>query len=248
MKLIKRFGLICLVALGLSACVNTQQMNAQAESQYSQFKHKARALGVLDTQSTTAKRVHQVFNKMKPYAERENQTGIPFQWEVAVIKDKELNAWAMPGGKMAFYTGLVDQLKLNDDEIATVMGHEMVHALHEHSKAGANRSAVTDTLFAITGAVVGDVNLGGVSGLDVLKTYAVDNVFSRSDESEADEYGLYLMAKAGYNPKAAPGLWTKMASATGGSGGFFSTHPADSDRQANMQKWLPQALAFYNAR
>ncbi|MDH2997057.1 deoxyribonuclease HsdR [Pasteurellaceae bacterium LFhippo2] len=248
MKLISKFITVALVAIGLSACVNTQQMNAQAESQYSQFKQKASQLGVLDTTSSTAKRIHQVFNKMKPYAERENKTGVPFSWEVIVIKDKELNAWAMPGGKMAFYTGLVDQLKLSDDEIATVMGHEMIHALNEHSKAGANRGAVTDTIFGITGAILGDINLGGVSGLGALKTYAVDNVFSRSDESEADEYGLYLMAKSGYNPKAAPGLWTKMASATGGSGGFFSTHPADEDRQANMQKWLPQALEYYNAR
>lgn len=89
---------------------------------------------------------------------------------------------------------------------------------------------------------------GGYSGLGILKTFGVDNPFSRSDESEADELGLYLMAKAGYNPQAAPNLWVKMANATGNSGGFFSTHPADSTRLANIQKWLPKALEYYQAR
>ncbi|QGM81598.1 M48 family metallopeptidase [Otariodibacter oris] len=248
MKLLKKVGLISFFTLILSACVTTQQMNAQAASQYNQVKQQASAQGALDTSSSTARRVRAVFNKMKPYAEQENTTGVPFQWEIMVIRSNDLNAWAMPGGKMAFYTGLVEKLNLNDDEIATVMGHEMTHALKEHSKAGANRSAVIDTAFAITQAVVGDVNVGGYSGLGMLKAYGLDRPFSRSDETEADELGLYLMAKSGYNPRAASQLWIKMGKATGGAGGFFSTHPADSDRQANLEKWLPKALEYYNAR
>ncbi|WP_301098736.1 M48 family metalloprotease, partial [Otariodibacter sp.] len=125
MKLLRKVSIISFFILILSACVTTQQMNTQASSQYNQVKQKASSQGVLDTSSTTARRVHAVFNKMKPYAERENSTGIPFQWEIMVIRSNDLNAWAMPGGKMAFYTGLVEKLNLNDDEIATVMGHEM---------------------------------------------------------------------------------------------------------------------------
>lgn len=248
MKLIKKLLLLVAVAAGLTACATTQDMNARAMSEFAQFKQKAAAQGALDTTSPTAKRILKIFQTMKPYAERENNTGVPFAWEVVVIKDPELNAWAMPGGKMAFYTGLVEKLKLSDDEIATVMGHEMVHALKEHSKSSANRGVITDIAFGVTQAVIGDVNIGGYSGLGMLKTFGLDNPFSRSDESEADELGLYLMAKAGYNPQSAPNLWVKMANATGNSGGFFSTHPSDSTRLENIQKWLPKALEYYQAR
>ena len=248
MKLLKKLVMIASFSTFLTACVNTQQMNQKAESEFSQLKGELRQAQLLDTNSNTAQRIHNVFNRMRPYADRENKTGVPFRWELIVVKENELNAWAMPGGKMAFYTGLVDRLNLNDDEIATVMGHEMIHALNEHSKSDANRNVATNILFNVTQAVVGDVNVGGYSALGLLKTYGVDNPFSRSAESEADEQGLYLMAKAGYNPKATPNLWVKMAKASGGAGGFFSTHPADEDRQANMQKWMPKALEYYNAR
>ncbi|WP_373778337.1 M48 family metallopeptidase [Glaesserella sp.] len=244
----KKFLLIVGLALGLSACVNTQDMNAKAESAYSQVKAEAAQKGWLDTTSKTARRIHKVFNTMKPYAERENTTGIPFNWEVIVLRSDDLNAWAMPGGKMGFSSGLIDRLSLSDDEIATVMGHEMVHALKEHSKISTNRSMVVDTLFGVTQAVLGDINVGGYSALGSLKTFGVDNPFSRSDESEADELGLYLMAKSGYNPQAASQLWTKMQKATGGSGGFFTTHPSDENRQENIQKWMPQAMQYYQAR
>ena len=235
----------------LSACADSASINQQAAMGYRQMISEAKAKGQLDTQSRTAQRVHKIFNKMVPYANAENHTGQPFNWQIEVIKSKELNAWAMPGGKMAFYTGLVESLNLTDDEIATVMGHEMAHALKEHGKKKANMGQFTDVL-----AGVAHVALSTQSGSDgsavvvgLTKDWALDKPYSRSAETEADEVGLLLMAKSGYNPQAAPGLWDKMQKASKGSQSVLdklsSTHPSDKDRQENLLRLMPEAMALY---
>lgn len=233
----------------LTACVTTTQINQEAANSYTQVKQQAREQNAIDTTSTTAKRVHAVFNKMKPYAERANKTGVPFQWEITVLKSDELNAWAMPGGKMAFYTGLVDKLKLSDDEIAVVMGHEMAHALQEHGKSDRTVSAVTGIV-----GVLADVAVTATTGVSTegLLSTGVDLIatkpFSRSQETEADEVGLMLMAESGYNPEAAPNVWVKMSQANGSSGlSIFSTHPSNEDRQENLARLVPKAKEIYNA-
>ena len=235
----------------LSACADSASINQQAAMGYRQMISEAKAKGQLDTQSLTAQRVHKIFNKMVPYANAENHTGQPFNWQIEVIKSKELNAWAMPGGKMAFYTGLVESLNLTDDEIATVMGHEMAHALKEHGKKKANMGQFTDVL-----AGVAHVALSTQPGSDgsavvvgLTKDWALDKPYSRSAETEADEVGLLLMAKSGYNPQAAPGLWDKMQKASKGSQSVLdklsSTHPSDKDRQENLLRLMPEAMALY---
>ena len=252
-KQIKSFAFATMAALVLNACADSATINQQAASSYAQEMGKIRSQGAVDTSSQTAKRIHRIFNKMVPYANKENQTGQPFNWQITVIKSKELNAWAMPGGKMAFYTGLVDTLRLNDDEIATVMGHEMAHALKEHGKAKANFGMATDIA-----ASLGQIALSTVIGSDasqmavgLTKDYGLDKPFSRSAETEADEVGLMLMARSGFNPQAAPGLWDKMKNASGGSKGVLdalaSTHPTDEDRQENLRRLLPEAMKLYQA-
>ena len=233
----------------LTACVTTTQINQEAANSYTQVKQQARAQNAIDTTSTTARRIHTVFNKMKPYAERANKTGVPFQWEITVLKSDELNAWAMPGGKMAFYTGLVDKLRLSDDEIAVVMGHEMAHALQEHGKSDRTVSAVTGIV-----GVLADVAVTATTGVSTegLLSTGVDLIatkpFSRSQETEADEVGLMLMAESGYNPEAAPNVWVKMSQANGSSGlSIFSTHPSNEDRQENLARLVPKAKEIYNA-
>ena len=134
MKLFTKLAAVAFFSAGLAACVNTASLNQEAAHSYAQMKQEANAQRAVDTTSATAQRIHKVFNKMKPYAEKANKTGVPFQWEIIVLKSDEMNAWAMPGGKMAFYTGLVEKLRLTDEEIAAVMGHEMAHALEEHTK------------------------------------------------------------------------------------------------------------------
>ncbi len=249
MKLLKNIGVVAVFSAMLTACVTTAQINQEAESNYAQVKQEARAKSMLDTSSTTARRIHSVFNKMKPYAERANKTGVPFQWEIVVLKSSELNAWAMPGGKMAFYTGLVDKLNLSDDEIAVVMGHEMAHALQEHGKSDRTVSTVTGIV-----GVLADVAVTATTGVSTegLLSTGVDLIatkpFSRSQETEADEVGLMLMAESGYNPEAAPNVWVKMSKANGSSGlSIFSTHPSNEDRQENLARLVPQAKEIYNA-
>ena len=235
----------------LSACADSASINQQAAMGYRQMISEAKAKGQLDTQSRTAQRVHKIFNKMVPYANAENHTGQPFNWQIEVIKSKELNAWAMPGGKMAFYTGLVESLNLTDDEIATVMGHEMAHALKEHGKKKANMGQFTDVLAGVAHVAlstqIGSDGSAVVVGLT--KDWAVDKPYSRSAETEADEVGLLLMAKSGYNPQAAPGLWDKMQKASKGSQSVLdklsSTHPSDKDRQENLLRLMPEAMALY---
>ena len=235
----------------LSACADSASINQQAAMGYRQMISEAKAKGQLDTQSRTAQRVHKIFNKMVPYANAENHTGQPFNWQIEVIKSKELNAWAMPGGKMAFYTGLVESLNLTDDEIATVMGHEMAHALKEHGKKKANMGQFTDVLAGVAHVAL-STQLGSDGSAVVVgltKDWALDKPYSRSAETEADEVGLLLMAKSGYNPQAAPGLWDKMQKASKGSQSVLdklsSTHPSDKDRQENLLRLMPEAMALY---
>ena len=235
----------------LSACADSASINQQAAMGYRQMISEAKAKGQLDTQSRTAQRVHKIFNKMVPYANAENHTGQPFNWQIEVVKSKELNAWAMPGGKMAFYTGLVESLNLTDDEIATVMGHEMAHALKEHGKKKANMGQFTDVLAGVAHVAlstqIGSDGSAVVVGLT--KDWALDKPYSRSAETEADEVGLLLMAKSSYNPQAAPGLWDKMQKASKGSQSVLdklsSTHPSDKDRQENLLRLMPEAMALY---
>lgn len=250
MMLKRKIAISVLAGFLLAGCATTAEINQQSESQYAEVLKEARAKGVLDTQSATAQRVHKVFRKMTPYADQENHTGTKFNWQIAVVKSNELNAWAMPGGKMMFYTGLVEKLQLNDDEIAVVMGHEMAHALKEHGKASRNVGIATSVIGVVvdlgTSIALGIDGMGvGSSVVDVIAT----KPYSRSNETEADEVGLILMAKSGYNPQYAPKLWQKMQ-AQGGSkvATIFSTHPSDESRQENLQRLMPEAMKYYKGK
>ena len=246
MKPLKKIALVAILSTFLTACMSTQQINAEASQGYRQMKQQnAKAI---DTSSVTAQRVHKIFNKMKPYAEQENKTGVPFQWENTVFRTNELNAWAMPGGKMGFYTGLVEKLNMNDDEIATVMGHEMAHALQEHGKSSRNVTLITGIVGQVADAAVTATTGVDTQGLLSVGTDLIANKpFSRSQETEADEVGLMLMAKSGYNPSAAPNVWVKMSQAGGSGGGIFSTHPSNADRQKNLERLIPDAMKLYKA-
>ena len=250
-KFAKTLTLVSIVGI-LTACADSASINQQAAMGYRDMINEAKSQNQIDSNSKTAQRVHKIFNKMVPYANRENQTGQAFDWQIEVIKSKELNAWAMPGGKMAFYTGLVDTLQLNDNEIAVVMGHEMAHALKEHGKAKTNFGTVSNIVGAIGGTALSIAVGTDVTDLvSLTKDFALDKPYSRSAETEADEVGLMLMARSGYNPQVAPGLWQKMAKVSGGSRGALdvlaSTHPSDQSRQENLQRLLPEAMELYKA-
>ena len=251
--------ILCITAIILAAgCesmadlagYNSQALNLKAAQSYNALLSEAQGENVLDTRSQTARRVHQVFNRMVPVANADNRTGLPFDWQMNVLRSDELNAWAMPGGKMAVYSGLVEKLQLTDDELAAVIGHEMTHALREHTKAQVGQQLLTGIGMQIGGAVLarqGNIDPNMINtGSSLLAEYGINKPFSRQHETEADIGGLMLMARAGYNPQAAISVWQKMAQAGGGSmPTFLSTHPSGADRIAVLQQYLPEAMNLY---
>jgi predicted Zn-dependent protease len=150
----------------------------------------------------------------------------------------------MPGGKIAFYTGILETLKLTDDEVAAVMGHEIAHALREHARERMGKSVATNVGASLLSQLLGVGELGNTvigGGAQLLSLQ-----FSRSDESEADLVGLELAARAGFDPRAGISLWQKMAAQNKGAPPqWLSTHPAGSTRIAEMQKNMPRVLPLY---
>ncbi len=232
------------------AGADTATLNAQATQSYNKMVTDARSKNQLDTSSSTYKRINTVFQKLRPYADQMNQTGQAFQWQLAVMKSDQVNAFVAPGGKVVFYTGIVNKLNLTDAEIAAVMGHEMVHALEEHAKSKLGAQALTDLALNIGLSAAGN-NVGqlGTAAAQLGSQIGIGLPYSRSLESRADQGGLMLMARAGYNPQAAITLWEKMNKLEGAGGSsFLSTHPSNSQRIEAMRKNLPAAQQIYNQR
>ncbi|WP_107726529.1 M48 family metallopeptidase [Neisseria weaveri] len=231
---------------------DTATLNEGAAKNYAQVVRQAKSQNTLDTTSETAKRIQRVFQHLKPHAERMNKTGVPFQWQMSVIKSDDLNAWAMPGGKMAMYTGIVNRLKLTDDEIAAIIGHEMTHALLEHSKKAVGQQVLTGLAANIGGSVLQART--GISGdminlsTGLLSEYGVNMPFSRSQETEADAGGVMLMALAGYNPQAAVSVWDKMNRVSNNNSVLSvitSTHPTNNARIEAIRRMLPSVMPVY---
>jgi predicted Zn-dependent protease len=176
-----------------------------------------------------------------------------FSWEFNLIESKDINAWCMPGGKVAVYTGILPVTK-DDAGLATVMGHEIAHAIAQHSSERASQVALAEIGGGLLGAATGGRSEGTqqivnqVYGLGAQGFVLLPN--SRRQELEADKLGLIFMAMAGYNPSTAVSFWQRMASASEGSQKppeFLSTHPADATRIAQIQKALPEAQKYYNS-
>lgn len=229
---------------------DTASLNVVATDGFNKTVAEARSKGTLDTSSSTYKRINAVFNRLKPYADQMNQTGTRFDWQLAVLKADTVNAYVAPGGKVVFYTGIVNKLKLTDAEIAAIMGHEMVHALEEHAKQKIGANALTNLALNIGLSAAGS-NVGqlGTAAAQLGSQVGIGLPYSRSLESQADQGGLMLMAKGGYDPQAAITLWQKMnAESGGGKSAFLSTHPSNSQRIEAMRKNLPAAQAVYRQR
>ena len=225
---------------------DTATLNASATQGFNQTVSEARTSKTLDTSSATYQRINTVFLNLKPYADQLNQTGTKFDWQLAVLKSNQVNAYVAPGGKVVFYTGIVDKLNLTNAEIAAVMGHEMVHALEEHSKQKIGAQALTDIALGI-GLSAAGAGEGGSAAAQLGSQIGVGLPYSRSLESRADQGGLMLMARAGYNPQAAITLWEKMNKLDGAGGSsFLSTHPSNTQRIEAMRENLPAAQVLYN--
>ena len=208
--------------------------------------------GKIDTDPLAVARVHEITSRLIAQAIKYRPETQEWEWSVKVIDDpKTVNAWCMAGGKMAIYTGLIQQIKPTDDELAQVMGHEISHAIAKHSAEKMSRALAMQMglgALAVTqrNSQYGDLALTGVQAAAVV---ALELPNSRTAESEADRIGIELAAKAGYDPRAAVTLWDKMAKLGGGDGksrtDFLSTHPAPVKRMETLAALVPQMLPYY---
>jgi len=201
-----------------------------------------------------AKRIEDVGNKIRIAAEKwlkangHSEYLANYKWEYNLIDSKDVNAWCMPGGKIVFYTGILPICK-TDAGIATVMGHEVSHALANHGQQRMSNAMIQQAVGAGVNAATANKNEGTKQAIAMVyglgTEYGVMLPFSRSNETEADKIGLTLMAIAGYNPEEAVTFWERMAANSGGGGvaTFMSTHPSNEQRIANLKKLIPEAKA-----
>lgn len=228
--------------------VSSEQLEKLAEQSYSQLQASAAKKGTLNSNPALTQRVRGIAQRIIPATAVFRQDAPGWKWEVNVINSKELNAFCMPGGKIMFYSGLIEQLELSDDEIAIVMGHEIAHALREHSREQVSQAIAADTALNIGAAVFGlkgnTVQLTGAAYQALVATK-----FSRTDETEADQIGLELSARSGYDPRTGVTLWQKMMQANKGNRPpeFLSTHPAEKNRVQEIQSLLPKVMPLYEA-
>lgn len=233
-----------------SKLVPAEGVERSAGQQYAQLLQQAAAQNALGGKDhPQVKRLRAIAQRIIPLAVAWNPRAKDWRWEVNLIRSQQINAFCMPGGKIAFYSGILEQLKLSDDEVAMVMGHEIAHALREHARERMGKSAVTQGAARLGGAVASSL-LGidprltdglarGGANLLTLK-------FSRGDESEADLVGMELAARAGYDPRAGVALWQKMSTASKGAPPqWLSTHPSSQSRIADIQKNLPKVMPLY---
>jgi predicted Zn-dependent protease len=227
--------------------VSADQVNAGAAKAYAQMMAEAKQKGVLDKDPALVARVQAITKRLIAQTPTFRDDVAKWPWEVHVISTDEVNAWCMPAGKMAIYTGLIQKLNATDDEIAAVMGHEISHALREHSREQISRQMSTQMGIGVVGALLGIGQLGqGIAGQVANVTLNLPN--SRNAEVEADRIGIELAARAGFDPNAAVTLWEKM-SKVGGSQPpkWLSTHPPHQDRINDLREYAQKVAPLYQA-
>jgi Zn-dependent protease with chaperone function len=226
--------------------VPADEIEAASAQQYSQMMAEARQQKALAPENyPQLQRLRAIAARLIPQSLRWNERAKGWRWEVNLIGSKQINAFCMPGGKIAFYTGLLDQLQLTEDEAAMVMGHEMAHALREHARARIAKEQGTGALLQLGAQLFGLGQLGDVAAN--IGTQLISLRFSREDEIEADLVGLELGARGGYVPESSVSLWEKMGKASGGNQGpaFLSTHPHGPDRLARLRENVPKVRGLY---
>jgi predicted Zn-dependent protease len=261
--LLQSSGLLCLAPVGklvhaadregvavgensvFTKLVSADTIEQSAAQQYAQMLQQAAEKNALAGKDhPQVRRLRAIGQKIIPYAQGWNPRARNWRWEINLLGSAQINAFCMPGGKIAFYSGILEKLKLTDDEVATVMGHEVAHALREHARERMGKNAATGIGANLLSSVLGLGQLG-----QTVTSYGAQLLtlqFSRSDESEADLVGMELAARAGFDPRAGVTLWQKMAAASKGAPPqWLSTHPAGSTRIADIQANLPKVLPLY---
>ncbi len=254
----RNLALAGLLALALHACAvsptgrrqfllvsEESAIVASRESYLTQINEANKAGKLVDDPDITG-RVERITSRLVAQAVMMRPETANWEWSVEVIDEPEMvNAWCMAGGRMAVYTGLIAKIAPTDDELAQVRGHEIAHALANHTAERMSIATVTQAAIAVAG-IVSEESAEAMTAGALLATYAVQMPNSRASESEADEIGIELAAKAGYNPNAAITLWRKMgAESGGGPPQFMSTHPSPENRQQRLAELAPTVMPYY---
>jgi predicted Zn-dependent protease len=225
--------------------VSEEQVQEAAAQAYGQQLQEAKAKGVLNRNDALTARVKNVSQRLIPHTSAFRPDAPAWSWEVNTLDSKDMNAYAMPGGKIMVYSGIIERLNLTDAELAAIIGHEIAHALREHSRERISRAYAQQLALAGVGAVAG-VGTGTMQLANMVATVTFQLPHSRDQETEADVIGLELMARAGYDPNAAVSLWKKMIAAEEGSPPeFLSTHPNPEARIGNLQALVPKVMPLY---
>jgi len=253
------FGATPLLLVVLSACatsptgrhtlalVSEKDAIAASKEAYASAMSGLRKEGKLVTDARITRRIDAITGRLVAQAIMYRPDTANWDWSVQVIDEPDtVNAWCMAGGRMAVYTGLLQKVDPTDDELAQVMGHEISHALANHTGERMSVALATSAGLAVAGAVAGSDHAAALGAVALAAQLAIQLPNSRAAESEADRIGIELAAKAGYNPNAAISLWQKMEKAGGaGPPQFLSTHPAPGNRQETLAALAPQMMPFY---
>ena len=233
---------------GFTKAVSAEQVEQGAGQQYRQMLQQAGAKNALaPADHPQLVRLRYIAERIIPFTAECNERAKQWRWEVNLIGSPEVNAFCMPGGKIAFYYGILAKLQLSDDEVATIMGHEAAHALLEHAREQMGKNFATQTGLRLGAALLGLGGLGDVAAQ--MGSQLLSLSYSRNDESQADALGLVMSARAGYDPRAGVTLWKKMMGGSGGDGPpkILSTHPTNADRIQAIEGRLPRVLPMFEA-
>jgi predicted Zn-dependent protease len=258
MKRLRRILVIPIWAILIAACatsptgrsqlmlVSEETAIAASKQAYVEMLKPYAEKGKLDNDPILKERAYRITGRLIAQAIKMRPDTANWDWTIKIIDDPEtVNAWAMAGGKMALYTGLVQKIKPTDDELAQVLGHEIAHALAKHSAEKMSVAMASQIGVLAVGVATGGKGYA-LTGTALAAALAVQMPNSRSAESEADRIGIELAAKAGYDPRAAVSLWQKMAKAGGkGPPEFLSTHPAPQNREQKLAELVPQMMPYY---
>ena len=227
--------------------VSEEEIEQSAVESYAQVLDEAQKQGVLNKDAATVKRVQGIAKRLIEQTGTFRQDALNWNWQINVITSNTVNAWCMPGGKIVVYTGIIEKLQLTDGELAAVMGHEIAHALKEHSRERASQSSLQNIGVIFTSATLG-LGKEGTELLGTAAQFTFGLPFSRKHETEADHMGTELMARAGYDPYEAVNIWKKMAAISSEQPPeIMSTHPSHETRIRDLQSTAKTVYPLYLA-
>ncbi|AXV78282.1 MULTISPECIES: M48 family metallopeptidase [Ralstonia solanacearum species complex] len=225
--------------------IPAEEIERRAQAEYRQVVDNAAREGALAPDNLPdLARIRAIVQRLVPQAPRWNPDAAHWPWEINLIGAAQVNAFCMPGGKIAVFSGLLEQFRLTDDELAMALGHEIAHALREHARARAGQREITNLGANVISQLFGFGNRGDAGFGEGAKMHLL--AFSRAEETEADLIGMDIAARAGFDPRAALTLWQKMGSIGGPEQKrFLSTHPSGRTRMAVLSRHLPETLPLY---